>query len=105
MEGPVTGKEPDFDTGLLSQVMHTYNLDDNFIAVHGPFIEGMLANIDAPYSNEELTPEECHSLRVRCLHTFIKRAYQQGRNDGLVTACSRVAGQITGGFHVGRHLP
>ena len=94
--------EPDFDKDILSKVMHTYNLDGNFLHVHGKFIEGMLEHVDAPYSNEKLRPNQVHDLRVKIMHTFIKRAYTLGRNDGLSTACIKLKGIITGGYNIER---
>ena len=94
--------EPDFDGEMLKSVLHTYNMDGNFLARHGIYIEGMLEKLDDPYSNEKLDQEQVHMLRVRILHTFIRRTYERGRNDGLLTACSRLNSTITGGYKLKR---
>ena len=93
---------PDFDSDMLKKVMDTYNLDSNFLHAHKKFIEGMIDKLDAPYNNEKKSPEQVHKLRVKVLHTFIKRAYRMGRQDGLKTACLRLSGKITNGFNVER---
>jgi hypothetical protein len=94
--------EPDFDSEMLKSVAGVLNLDGNFLNKHAEYIEAMLQSLEDPYGQDDLKPEQVHALRIRILHTFIKETYERGRNDGLLTACSRLNSTITGGYRLER---
>ncbi|MBW2645185.1 MAG: hypothetical protein JRE23_03215 [Deltaproteobacteria bacterium] len=94
--------EPDFDSEMLERVARVLNLDGNFLNKHAKYIEAMLQSLEDPYGKDDLKPEQVHALRIRILHTFIRKAYDYGRQDGLTTAGKRIASKITGGYSMWR---